>query len=93
MKGRKVDAAIMPLKYILHCGEVVERVECARGAIRCVLAEAGYVPHADGLILGCGDNQVLLRVELGGHDVVRVSSEDSNAVPRCAVPDANRLVV
>jgi hypothetical protein len=32
-------------------------------------------------------------MELGGHDIVRVASQDSDALARCAVPDSNRLII
>ena len=93
MESSVVDTAVMALKDVLQRGEVVKGIEGTRSAVRHVLAEARYVPDANSLILGCRNDQVLLRVELRGHHVVRVSSEDGNAVSRRAVPDANSLVV
>ena len=89
----EVDTTVVTLENIFDSRERVVGVERAGSGIGGALAEPRYVPDANSLILGCRNDQVLLRVELRGHHVVRVSSEDGNTVSRRAVPDANSLVV
>jgi hypothetical protein len=45
------------------------------------------------LVHGCRYDEVVLGVEEGGHDIVRVPSENGDAISRRAVPYANSLVV
>lgn len=96
-KGRvergPVDAAVVPLEHVLDGREVVEGVKGAGRGVGGVLAQTGDIPNAYSLILRSGYDEVLFRVELCRHDIVRVPSQDGNAVSRSAVPDADRLVV
>ena len=93
MESGEVDSSVMSLEDIFDCGEVVERVKGARCAVGSVLAKTGDVPYAYSLVLGRRDDQVFLRMKLGGHDIVGVPSQNRYTVAGCAVPDAYRLVV
>ena len=51
------------------------------------------VPNADGAVQGAGNYEIFRRVEFGRHDVVRVASENGNALSRLPVPDADSVIV
>ena len=93
VERRPVDAAVVTLKHILDGREVIERVESAWRCVGGVLAQSRDIPHAYSLVLGRRDDEVILGMELGGHDIMGVASKDGDAVSGGAVPDANRLVV
>lgn len=80
MESGIIDTAIVTFKDILDGREVVESIKSTRSCIRCALAEAGDVPYAHGLILGCRNHEVLLWMELRRHDIVRVSGENCYTV-------------
>ena len=102
MEHGEVDTAIVAFQDVLDGGEGVEGLEAggshsARALVLRAavgrLAQTGDVPNSNRLVHRRGDDQVLLGVELGGHNVVRVAGEDGDALPRGTVPDANGLVV
>lgn len=93
MELRPVHAAVVTLKHIFDGRERIEGLEPTGCRVRRALAQTGDVPDAHGLVHRCRDNEVLLRVEEGRHDVMGVSSQNGDAVSRRAVPDANSLVV
>ena len=103
MKRGPIDSTIVSLQDKLHHDiRLPEQLRLARrphavhpagarGDI--LLAQPGNVPHANRLIEGRGDDQVLRQMELRAHDVVIVAGEDVDAVAGLPVPDAHRLVV
>ena len=93
MEGSIIDATVVALQNILYCGEVVKCVESARCCIWRILAEARDVPYSDGLVHGCRDYKIILRMEEGRHDIVRVTGENGYAVTGGAIPYANGLIV
>lgn len=97
MEDGVVDTAVVALEHVLDGGECVEGLEVAWATPASVVGGAfpksRDVPDTDGLIHGGGNDQVVFRVEEGGHNVVGVACEDGNAVAGSAVPYADRLVV
>ena len=93
VEGGEIDASVMALEDILYGREGVERFKAVRTRAGSALSQTGYVPDAHCLVHGCRDDEVVLWMELGGHDIVRVAREDGDAVARCAVPYADCLVV
>lgn len=89
----EIDTAVVSFQNIFDRREIVESVERARRAVRRVLAKARNVPDANSLILRGRHDEVFLRMKLGRHDIVRVTSKNGDAVARRAVPYADRLVV
>lgn len=102
MEHGEVDAAIVTFQDMLDRGEGVESLEAGgthrartlvlRAAVG-RLAQTGDVPDSNCLVHRRGDDQVILGMELDGHDIVRVACEDGDALPRGAVPDTNGLIV
>lgn len=80
MEGGEIDASVMAFEDILNGREVVEGVESPWCTVRSVLSETGDIPDPDCLVLRGRDNQVLLWVKLCRHHVMRVASEDGNAI-------------
>ena len=93
VEHRVVDSTVVTFQHVLHSREVVESIEGPRCRVRRAFSKTGDVPNPDGLIHRGGNYEIFLRVELGGHNVVRMAGEDGYTVPRCAVPNSNGLVV
>lgn len=93
MEDSVIHATIVTFQHILDGRERVVGFKVSRAGAWLALSQSGDVPHSDGLIHGGRDDEVVLRVEVGGHHVVRVSSEDSYAVTRSAVPYPDGLIV
>jgi hypothetical protein len=93
MKGREIDASIVPFQNVLDRREGIERLEISRTRARGTFAERRNVPNAYGLVHRSRNDKVVFWVEKGGHDIMRVTGENGDAVSRCAVPDANRLII
>jgi hypothetical protein len=106
MERGPVDAAVVALEHVLDdrvgvAKEVVLQAQRVVAAARAhhrarrdvLLAQARDVPHAHRLIERRRDDEILLEVEVGAHDVVVVARQHGDADARLPVPDANRLVV
>ena len=102
MEHRIVDTSVMAFKNVLDCRERVEGFEIAWSAtsrtprpwgIGGTLPESRDIPNADCLIHGSRNNEVFFRVELSGHHVVGMASENGNTLTGSAVPDANCLII
>lgn len=93
MESSEVDATVVSLKNIFYGGESVKGIKSSRLRVWRAPAQPGDVPNANSLVHGRTDDKVLFGVELGRHDVMRMSGQDSDAVARRAVPDTDRLVV
>mmetsp|Transcript_99939 Transcript_99939/g.312257 ORF Transcript_99939/g.312257 Transcript_99939/m.312257 type:complete len:958 (+) Transcript_99939:467-3340(+) len=83
VEGRPVDALVVAFKHVLHNGigraeDVLRRLPVRGRRTGAdgdgLVAEAGGVPHAHGLVEGGRNHEVLLRVEVSAHDIVIVPS-------------------
>lgn len=102
VKCSPIHAAVVPFEDVLDDGvasakEVsvdllgqAQNVLCWRDGF---LPEAADVPHPDSLVEGGRDDEVLLGVEGGAHDVVVVTCEDAQAGATLPIPNADGLVV
>lgn len=70
VEGGEIDAPVMALEDILYGRKGVERLETVWTSAGGALSQAGYVPHAHGLVHGRRDDEIVLWMELGGHDIV-----------------------
>ena len=93
MEGAEIDTSVMALEDVFYSGKRVESLEIVRSGAGSALSQTRYVPNAYGLIHGCGHDKIVLWMELGGHDIMRVTSEDGDAIAGGAVPYAYSLVV
>lgn len=91
MEGNPIDTSVVSLenkfyhrisipKHIrlvrIGAGHLV--LECHGSRSRVLLSEAGDIPDSNGLIEGCGHNQVFLRVELRTHSVMIMPGHGAN---------------
>jgi hypothetical protein len=106
VEGDPVDTTVVTLEHKLNHGvSVTEHVGLllvrARDLIlkghgcrsRVLLAQARNVPDANGLIKRGRDDQVILGMELGAHDVVVVTGHCANERTVLPIPYANGLVI
>ena len=89
----KVDTTVVSLENIFDSRERVVGVERAGSGIGGALAEPRYVPDANGLVHAGRDDKIVLRMEGRGHDVVRMASQNRDALAGGAIPNTNRLIV
>ena len=98
-----VDAAIVTFKHMFDSRKVVKSFEIAwttctwhsswTWIIGWSFSKPRDVPYANCLIHRGWNYKVFFWMELCGHDIMWVASEDGNALTGCTVPDTNCLII
>ncbi len=83
----------MAFENVFDGGKGVKCFEVPGASVRRALSKSRDVPDAHRLVHGRGHDEVIFGVEERGHDIMRMTGEDSDAVARCTVPYAYGLVV
>lgn len=73
MEGGIVDTAIVTLQDVFHSGEIIECFKSAWARVGSVFTQPRDVPHTNRLVHGGRDDQIVLGVETGGHNIVGVA--------------------
>ena len=76
-------------------GALAEAIGLQTAWTRCdvLLAQSGEVPDTHSLIERCRNDEIVGRMELGGHHVVVVAGQNGDTGARLPVPDSDGLVI